>query len=298
MASKKHDSKEKGGKVAHHNRCLTRCFKKQVLVSWTVAFLAVCLYFGLNCMRKGEEVSAEENMTNPQVNSGEENSQSGVTTEENVTNPQGNSGKEVSQSRETPAPKRYRFKATEAFKLTESCLLYLHRGDITKWVVDRQSDAIVNAANERLLGGGGVDGAIHRAAGPGLLEACEEIPEVSPGVRCPLGTAKITRGFQLPVAHIIHTVGPIYYTEEDPESKLSGAYRSSLDLARENEVKYIAFPAISCGVYGYPYEEAAAVSLTTVRDFSQDLKEVHFVLFEAPACKAWFKKAMELFEPA
>ncbi|GLJ47930.1 hypothetical protein SUGI_1011890 [Cryptomeria japonica] len=194
------------------------------------------------------------------------------------------------------APLRYQAQETVTFNLTETCLLFLHRGDITKWFVDGQSDAIVNAANKRLLGGGGVDGAIHNAAGPDLLQACKEIPEIHPGIRCPVGSARITRGFQLPVSHIIHTVGPMYDLEEDPESKLSDAYRSSLDLAKENEVKYIAFPAISCGIYGYPYEEAAEVSLTTVRDSANDLKEVHFVLFEAPAWKAWVEEANELFE--
>ncbi|KAH9298792.1 hypothetical protein KI387_030474, partial [Taxus chinensis] len=185
------------------------------------------------------------------------------------------------------APQRYEAQESARFKLTETCLLILHRGDITEWFVDGQSDAIVNAANRRLLGGGGVDGAIHSAAGRDLLTACKNIPEVHPGVRCPVGSARITRGFQLSASYIIHAVGPIYHLEEYPESKLSDAYRSSLEVARENDVKYIAFPAISCGVYGYPYEEAAEVSLTTVRDNATNLKEVHFVLFEEPAWDAW-----------
>lgn len=193
-------------------------------------------------------------------------------------------------------PQRYQGKESACFKLTDTCLLFIHRGDITEWTVDGHTDAIVNAANKRLLGGGGVDGAIHSAAGPDLLKACREFPKVSGGIRCPVGSARITRGFNLPVSWIIHTVGPVYDMEEDPGSKLSDAYRSSLNLARENEVKYIAFPAISCGIYGYPYEEAAAASLTTVRDCTKDLNEVHFVLFEMPAWEAWLEKANELFE--
>lgn len=200
------------------------------------------------------------------------------------------------QKQEEADPQRYEGQESACFKLTETCLLFLHRGDITKWTVDGHTDAIVNAANERLLGGGGVDGAIHRAAGPDLLKACRQFPKVSRGIRCPVGSARITRGFNLPVSHIIHTVGPVYDMEEDPGSKLADAYRSSLNLTRENEVKYIAFPAISCGIYGYPYEEAATVSLTTVRDCTKDLKEVHFVLFEMPAWEAWLEKANELFE--
>lgn len=200
------------------------------------------------------------------------------------------------RKQEDAHPQRYQGKESACFKLTETCLLLLHRGDITKWTVDGHTDAIVNAANERLLGGGGVDGAIHRAAGPDLLKACRQFPKVSRGIRCPVGSARITRGFNLPVSRIIHTVGPVYDMEEDPESKLADAYRSSLNITRENEVKYIAFPAISCGIYGYPYEEAAAVSLTTVRDSIKDLKEVHFVLFEMPAWEAWLEKANELFE--
>jgi len=200
------------------------------------------------------------------------------------------------QRQEEARPQRYQGQESVCFRLTETCFLFLHRGDITEWTVDGHTDAIVNAANERLLGGGGVDGAIHRAAGPDLLKACREIPKVSQGIRCPVGSARITRGFDLPVSHIIHTVGPVYGLEEDPESKLADAYRSSLNIARENGVKYIAFPAISCGIYGYPYEEAATASLTTLRECTKDLKEVHFVLFEMPAWEAWLEKANELFE--
>ncbi len=123
------------------------------------------------------------------------------------------------------------------------------RGDITKLEVD----AVVNAANETLLGGGGVDGAIHRAAGPRLLEACRAIPEVRPGVRCPTGEARITPGFQLPAQHVIHTVGPVWRGGSRGEpGVLASCYRESLRLAEEHGACSVAFPAISCGVYGYP----------------------------------------------
>ncbi|KAG1371481.1 macro domain-containing protein VPA0103-like [Cocos nucifera] len=161
----------------------------------------------------------------------------------------------------------------DCFELSPSSVLKLQKGDITKWFVDGSTDAIVNAANEQMLGGGGVDGAIHRAAGPELLEACSKVPEVLPGVRCPTGEARITQAFQLPVSHVIHTVGPIYDVDKQPEVSLGNAYRNSLRLAKENNVQYIAFPAISCGVYGYPYKEASRIAISTVKEFSNDFKE-------------------------
>jgi O-acetyl-ADP-ribose deacetylase (regulator of RNase III) len=126
-------------------------------------------------------------------------------------------------------------------------------------------DAIVNAANERLLGGGGVDGAIHRAAGPELLEACRAIPEVRPGVRCPTGEARITPGFRLPAEYVIHTVGPVWQggDQEEPE-RLASCYRESMQLAEHHGIRSIAFPAISCGVYGYPVESAAEIAVREV----------------------------------
>ncbi len=134
--------------------------------------------------------------------------------------------------------------------------------DITELAVD----AIVNAANETLLGGGGVDGAIHRAAGPKLLAACQALPQVRPNVRCPTGQARITPGFDLPAQFVIHTVGPVWRGGGNGEAQLlADCYRESLLLACEGAVRSIAFPAISCGVYGYPPARAAEVALAQLR---------------------------------
>ena len=147
------------------------------------------------------------------------------------------------------------------------------RGDITKLDVD----AIVNAANTSLLGGGGVDGAIHRAAGPELLAECRTLGSCRPG------EAKITRGYHLPARFVVHTVGPVWRGGEHHEPEiLVNCYRSSLQLAVENGIKTIAFPAISCGAYGYPIPDAAQVALKTTRDFlaTEDrLDKVTFVLW-------------------
>jgi len=127
--------------------------------------------------------------------------------------------------------------------------------------------AIVNAANETLLGGGGVDGAIHRAAGPDLLDACREIPEVHSGVRCPTGEARITPGFDLPAEHVIHTVGPVWRGGDQGEPELlASCYRESLHLAELHDIHTVAFPAISCGAYGYPVEAAAEVAVREVSE--------------------------------
>mgnify|MGYP003969159175 CR=1 FL=1 len=131
------------------------------------------------------------------------------------------------------------------------------QGDITRLRVD----GIVNAANSSLLGGGGVDGAIHRAAGRQLLEECRTLGG------CATGQAKITGGYRLPARYVVHTVGPIYSGVQEDSEQLAGCYRSCLQLAVENGLMSIAFPAISCGVYGYPIEEAAGVALRTTRDF-------------------------------
>ena len=158
------------------------------------------------------------------------------------------------------------------------------RADITTLNVD----AIVNAANERMLGGGGVDGAIHRAAGPGLLDACRQINEVRPGVRCPTGEARLTPGFRLPARYVIHTVGPVWSGGANGEPELlSQCYRRSLEIAVDNQFRSIAFPAISCGVYGYPIEEAATIAVREVRAFldAYDLPErVVLVAFDETMC--------------
>ena len=135
-------------------------------------------------------------------------------------------------------------------------------------------DAIVNAANESLLGGGGVDGAIHRAAGPGLLAECEGLGG------CPTGDAKITAGYNLPARHIIHTVGPIYRdgTRGEPELLVS-CYRNSLALAVANDVRTIAFPAISCGIYGYPLADACTIASREVTAFVETGEVIDKVIF-------------------
>ena len=131
-------------------------------------------------------------------------------------------------------------------------------GDITKLEVD----AIVNAANERLLGGGGVDGAIHRAAGPGLVDECRVLGG------CPTGEARITKGYRLPARHVIHTVGPVWHGGgRGEDALLAGCYRSSLELAAAHALKTIAFPAISTGVYRFPPERAARIAVTTAAGF-------------------------------
>ena len=158
-------------------------------------------------------------------------------------------------------------------------------GDITRESVD----AIVNAANESLLGGGGVDGAIHRAAGPELLAECRTLGG------CPTGEARITRGYRLPARHVIHTVGPVYRGGQHGEAQLlASAHRASLMLAVQHGLNTVAFPAISCGVYGYPHELAAQVALGTTAAFlasASSLEEVRFVLFNA-ALEATFASAL------
>ncbi|WP_449467567.1 O-acetyl-ADP-ribose deacetylase [Stenotrophomonas humi] len=133
------------------------------------------------------------------------------------------------------------------------------QGDITQLAVD----AIVNAANETLLGGGGVDGAIHRAAGPGLLAECEQLAELRPGVRCPTGEVRATAGHALRARHVFHTVGPVWRDgRHDEAALLANCYWQSLRLAEHMGLESIAFPAISCGVYGYPLHQAAHIAVT------------------------------------
>ena len=158
--------------------------------------------------------------------------------------------------------------------------LSIIQGDITQ----QATDAIVNAANSSLMGGGGVDGAIHRAGGPAILEECRQI--VARQGRLPTGRAVITTGGNLPAKHVIHTVGPVWHGGDKGEAKLlESAYRESLKLAAENNLTSISFPSISTGAYGYPIAPAAVTALGTVVEFLRDratsLREVVFVLFDS-----------------
>ena len=159
--------------------------------------------------------------------------------------------------------------------------LELVQGDITQ----QATDAIVNAANPSLLGGGGVDGAIHRAAGQELLAECRTLGG------CATCDAKITKGYQLKARHVIHTVGPVYRREGQRAAELlTSAYRRSLEVAKEHYLKSVAFPSISTGAYGYPLNEAAPIALKTVADFLKkhpDIELARFVLFDGKTLAAY-----------
>jgi O-acetyl-ADP-ribose deacetylase len=164
-------------------------------------------------------------------------------------------------------------------------------GDITRLEVD----AIVNAANSSLLGGGGVDGAIHRAAGPELLQECRTLGG------CRTGEAKITKGYNLPAKHVIHTVGPVYSGKPKDAELLAACYRNSLGLAKENGLKSIAFPAISCGVYGYPMKEACNIAINTTATFLKGQGQgmaVWFVLFSTPDLQLYQSRLTPISEDA
>ncbi|MBX9691173.1 MAG: O-acetyl-ADP-ribose deacetylase [Cyanobacteria bacterium] len=175
-------------------------------------------------------------------------------------------------------------------KVVNKTIISLVQGDITR----QEVDAIVNAANSSLLGGGGVDGAIHRAGGPSILEECKQIRNTHG--TCRPGSAVITGGGNLPARYVIHTVGPIWRGgNSDEDTVLSSAYQSSLDLAVQYEVKTVAFPSISTGAYGFPVDRAAAIAVETARSFSEKceaLKEIRFVLFDQSTYKC-FKSRIE-----
>lgn len=156
------------------------------------------------------------------------------------------------------------------------------KGDITA----AATDAIVNAANSALLGGGGVDGAIHAAAGPELLEHCRQLPSID-GVRCPVGEARITPAGRLRARWVIHTVGPRYDVDPEPEKLLESAYRNSLTLAQSHNCESIAFPAISCGVFRFPHAEAAKISLAVCGEAQWDEIDITFYLFSQDMVEVW-----------
>jgi O-acetyl-ADP-ribose deacetylase (regulator of RNase III) len=181
---------------------------------------------------------------------------------------------------------------TGAIGAAQLCLV---QGDITRAAVD----VIVNAANSSLLGGGGVDGAIHRAGGPQILEECRRI--VSAQGRCPPGRAVLTTGGNLPARHVIHTVGPVWRGGDAGEAEiLASCYRESLRLASQHALRRIAFPSISTGAFGYPVEAAASTALEAVRSFlhaGNEIDEVRFVLFDEKTYLAYRDAADDMRRP-
>jgi O-acetyl-ADP-ribose deacetylase (regulator of RNase III) len=175
--------------------------------------------------------------------------------------------------------------------------LSLVQGDITR----QHTDAIVNAANSSLMGGGGVDGAIHRAGGPKILEECKQI--VARQGRLPAGKAVITTGGNLPAKYVIHTVGPVWHGGTNNEAKTLGScYKESLRVAEEHKLRSISFPSISTGAFGYPVDEAARVAIRAVIEFlkepSASVTEVAFVLFDSRTLEDYQKALQELENPS
>lgn len=164
-----------------------------------------------------------------------------------------------------------------------STTITLVRGDITT----QEVDAIVNAANSSLLGGGGVDGAIHRAGGPAILAACRRLRETTYPKGLPAGGAVATVGGLLPAQHVIHVVGPVYRRDEDRSALLSSCYVEALRVADELGAKTVAFPAVSAGAYGWPLADAARIAVTTVHETPSALAEARFVLFDGAALRAF-----------
>lgn len=179
-------------------------------------------------------------------------------------------------------------------KIINQAKLSVTKGDITR----QATDAIVNAANSSLMGGGGVDGAIHRAGGPAILEECKQI--VSRQGRLPTGQAVITTAGDMKAKRVIHTVGPIWHSGSQGEAELlASAYRESLKLAAENNLTSISFPSISTGAYGYPIDEASQIAIKTVASFLSEttpIKEVVFVLFDSRSFDAYASTLQEIKE--
>lgn len=159
----------------------------------------------------------------------------------------------------------------------------LEQGDITEF----EADAIVNAANSTLLGGGGVDGAIHRAGGPAILEACRALRAGALPDGLPTGGAVATTAGRLPAEHVIHTVGPVWSSREDRSDLLESCYRECLAVADELGARSVAFPAVSAGIYGWPLEDAARIAISTVHDTATDVELVTFVLHTDDAFTAF-----------
>ncbi|ADP84323.1 O-acetyl-ADP-ribose deacetylase [Pseudofrankia inefficax] len=169
----------------------------------------------------------------------------------------------------------------------------LVRADITT----QQVDAVVNAANSSLLGGGGVDGAIHRAGGPAILEACRRLRDTAYPGGLPTGGAVATAAGLLPARHVIHVVGPVYRRDEDRSALLRSCYVEALRVADELEARTVAFPAVSAGAYGWPLADAARIAVTTVHETASSLTEARFVLFDDRALRA-FESAHARLRPA
>jgi O-acetyl-ADP-ribose deacetylase (regulator of RNase III) len=161
----------------------------------------------------------------------------------------------------------------------------LIRGDIT----EQDVDAVVNAANSSLMGGGGVDGAIHRRGGPAILEECKRLRATDWPDGLPTGQAALTTAGNLPARHVIHVVGPVYAKSEDRSHLLASCYREALRVADEIGARTVAFPAVSAGIYGWPMDDAARIAITTVRDTPSQVEEARFVLFGDEAYDAFSK---------
>ncbi|SEE73055.1 O-acetyl-ADP-ribose deacetylase (regulator of RNase III), contains Macro domain [Streptomyces sp. 3213] len=170
---------------------------------------------------------------------------------------------------------------------TDNTTIKLVQGDITR----QSADAIVNAANSSLLGGGGVDGAIHRRGGPAILEACRKLRASHYGKGLRTGQAVATTAGELDAQWVIHTVGPVHSREEDRSDQLASCYRESLRVADELGARTVAFPAVSAGIYGWPMDDAARIAVETVRAAKTSVEEVTFVLFDEAAYEAFARQA-------